>query len=143
MKKSIIFLLIIFFQINIYAQHTISGYVHESGSGELLLGVNIYLKGTQIGTVSNNYGFYSLTLPTGEAEVVYSYVGYTVLTKKIDLQKDININVELESSLELRGIEVVAEKSERISDEVRMSVVKVPIKQVTEIPALLDRKSVV
>ena len=142
MKKSIIFLLIIFFQINIYAQHTISGYVHESGSGELLLGVNIYLKGTQIGTVSNNYGFYSLTLPTGEAEVVYSYVGYTVLTKKIDLQKDININVELESSLELRGIEVVAEKSERISDEVRMSVVKVPIKQVTEIPALLGERDV-
>jgi hypothetical protein len=122
-------------------KYTISGYVREEQSGELLLGVNIYIPGTQTGTVSNNYGFYSITLPEGPINLTYSYVGYAPQNKKFTLSKDTIISVNLESQNQLQGVEIVG-SNERISDDVQMSIVKVPIKQVREIPALLGEKDV-
>src|SRR6266542_3427239 len=58
-------------------KYTISGYIREDGSGELLTGVNVYLLLQKTGTVSNTYGFYSLTLPGGDSiTLIYSFVGY-------------------------------------------------------------------
>ena len=65
--------------------YTISGYVKEKGSGELLIGVNIYIKGTQTGTVTNNYGFYSLSIPAQDLHLIFSYVGYNPLIKHFRL----------------------------------------------------------
>ena len=122
--------------------HTISGYIKEKGSGELLIGVNIYIKGTQTGTVSNAFGFYSLTLPDKKIELTYSYIGFQPIIKKIDLVEDTTINIYLKTSIELEGVEIVADKSERISDNIQMSMVTIPIKQVKEIPALLGERDV-
>jgi hypothetical protein len=143
-KFSLFILLFVLIGINLHAQkkiYTISGYVKEKGSGELLIGVNIYLKGTQTGTVSNNYGFYSLSLPEQDIELVYSYVGFQTQIKHFHLDKDTLINVRLSSSIELSGVEIRA-KNERISDKTEMSVVKIPIKQIKQIPALLGERDV-
>ena len=48
-------------------RYTISGYVKEAVSGESLIGVNIYLPDRKTGTVTNNYGFYSITLPASDS----------------------------------------------------------------------------
>lgn len=62
---------------------TISGYVREKGSYETLLGVNVCVPSMQKGTVSNTYGFYSLTIPLVDSvTVVYSFVGYEPVAKK-------------------------------------------------------------
>jgi hypothetical protein len=143
-KFTLFILLFVLIGINLHAQkkiYTISGYVKEKGSGELLIGVNIYLKGTQTGTVSNNYGFYSLSLPEQDIELVYSYVGFQTQIKHFHLDKDTLINVRLSSSIELSGVEIRA-KNERISDKTEMSVVKIPIKQIKQIPALLGERDV-
>ena len=145
MKRTILlfFLLLVF--IISYAQKkpsfTISGYVKEKGSGELLIGVNIYLKGTQIGTVSNNYGFYSLTLAEQDVNLVYSYVGFQTQIKNFHLSKDTIINIELSSTIELSEVEIKANR-EGISNETEMSVVKIPIKQIKQVPALLGERDV-
>ncbi len=123
-------------------RHTVSGYVKEKGTGELLIGVNIYIKGTQTGTVSNSYGFYSITLPDGDVELTYSYIGFQPVVKKFRLKKDTLITVYLNTVNELKGVEIVADKSERISDDLQMSIVKVPVKQVKEIPVLLGERDV-
>jgi len=69
---------------------TISGYVKETISSETLIGVNIYLPDRQTGTVTNNYGFYSITLPASDSvKLVISYVGFATKTININLQKDI------------------------------------------------------
>jgi len=121
--------------------YTISGYVKEKGSGELLIGVNIYIKGTQIGTVSNNYGFYSLSIPAQDLELSYSFVGYMIKVKSFKLNHDTVLNVNLSSSVDLSGVEIKGYK-ERISDKAEMSVVKVPIQQMKEIPALMGERDV-
>ncbi|MBW7848094.1 MAG: carboxypeptidase-like regulatory domain-containing protein, partial [Bacteroidales bacterium] len=76
MKKRLFTIFLLFFTLNIWAQnrYTLSGYIREKGSRELLPGVNIYLPQQKTGTITNNYGFYSITLPQGHYEIQYSYV---------------------------------------------------------------------
>ncbi|MCF8299223.1 MAG: TonB-dependent receptor, partial [Saprospiraceae bacterium] len=123
-------------------KHTLSGYIKEKGSGELLIGVNIYLPDLKTGTVSNNYGFYSITVPNGNYKFIFSYVGYKAVIKELDLSKDIELNIQLESSLDLEGVEISAQKQEKISEVVQMSIIDLPVDQVKNIPALFGEKDV-
>ena len=56
--------------------YTISGYITDSGSSETLISASVFENNSRRGSVSNSYGFYSLTLPAGEVNMLYSYVGY-------------------------------------------------------------------
>lgn len=67
---------------------TISGYVTETGSKENLLGVSIYVPELKLGTTTNDYGFFSLSLPEGPHEILISYVGYATQRQQIDLTED-------------------------------------------------------
>ena len=144
MQQLISVLLFISFSISAYSQSkgvTIYGYVKEQGSDELLIGVNIYLKGTQIGTTTNNYGFYSLTIKPQHAELVYSYVGYEPQTISKNFDSSFVSNIYLDPSTDLSEVEVHGER-DRIADRVQMSVVSIPVKQIRDIPALLGEKDV-
>ncbi len=123
-------------------KHTISGYVRESGSQELLIGVNIYSPKLKVGTSSNTFGFYSITLPDDSMDIVYSYVGYQTQMKKISLDKDISINIELSSSVNLSEVVISAERQEKISESTKMSTIDIPIMQIKNIPSLLGEKDV-
>ena len=56
------------------ARFTISGYVKEEVSNELLPGVTVFIPSLNTGIVTNGYGFYSMTLPEGDYELIYTYV---------------------------------------------------------------------
>lgn len=124
------------------SKFTLSGYVHEKGSGELLPGVNIYFPEQQLGTTTNNYGFYSITLPAATYQVHFSYVGYAVEVKQLILNKDVMMNIELLSSITLKEVVVSGERSERSTESNQMSMVSLPVSQVKNIPALLGEKDV-
>ncbi|RLD41044.1 MAG: TonB-dependent receptor [Bacteroidetes bacterium] len=143
--KYIITIIILFLGLSSFSQAkdiTISGYVREKASDELLIGVNIYIKGTQIGTISNSYGFYSLTILAQEAKIVFSYVGYEPIIMAQTFNKDSVINIYLESNTDLSEVDVYGNRDEKIADKAVMSVVSVPVKQVRDIPALLGEKDV-
>ena len=55
---------------------TISGHISDSASGETLIGAGIVEGSSMTGAVTNNFGYYTLTLPSGEYDFHYSYVGY-------------------------------------------------------------------
>lgn len=96
-------------------RYTVSGYVKEAGSGESLIGVNVYLSDRKTGTVTNNYGFFSLTLPESDSvELVISYVGFNPEIRKITLRKNIELSIELRSDLLLREVTISAERAERL-----------------------------
>ena len=57
--------------------HTISGYITDGMAEETMIGATVYDYASGSGTVTNAYGFYSLTLPQGAVELTASYVGYT------------------------------------------------------------------
>lgn len=126
-----------------YSQkYTLSGYVKEANSMELLLGTTVYIPKLKIGTTANAYGFYSVTLPKGSYTIEFSFVGYKTEKISIDLDKDTSIDVSLKAGEEIEEVVVSAEKVKRESDDVRTSVISMPIKQIKEIPSLLGEKDV-
>ncbi len=125
------------------AKYTISGYVREAVSGESLIGVNIYLETRDAGTVTNTYGFYSITLPASDsATLVFSYVGYTSRSVRFSLRNDVELNIELKANNILDEVTVSGERTERQSESVKMSTVKLQVSQIRDVPSLLGEKDV-
>ena len=83
---------------------TISGYLTDKISGELLVGANVYLFDKSKGTQTNDYGFYSLTLHKGTKRIYYSYLGYKQEVEEIFLEEDEEINKELIPDVQLNQI---------------------------------------
>jgi outer membrane cobalamin receptor len=131
---------------SIYAQakrYTISGYVKEKGSSELLIGVNAYIPKLKAGTSTNTYGFFSLSLPEDTLDVVFSYVGYKAQSHRIVLDKNIELNIELVSENTLREVVVTDERQrQEVSKVTQMSSVEIPVQQIKDLPALLGEKDV-
>jgi outer membrane receptor for ferrienterochelin and colicin len=122
---------------------TISGFVRETGSRESLIGVNIYLPDYKTGTVTNNYGFYSITLPASDSAVlIISYVGFTHEEIKLPLRRDIELNIDLNPGLILDEVTVSADRPEKQSESVKMSTVELQSVQIKNVPSLLGEKDV-
>ncbi|MDN5214333.1 TonB-dependent receptor [Fulvivirgaceae bacterium BMA12] len=125
----------------LYAQKfTISGYIKDKNTGEVLIGANIYNKENYQGTTSNNYGFYSLTLPADSMKLMFSYVGYQSVEVTLNLDKDTEINIGLEDVVALD--EIVISGREEIQEVTQMSKINVPIAQIKAMPALLGEVDV-
>lgn len=89
---------------------TISGYVTDLQSGESLVSSNIFLYDKTSGTISNEYGFYSFTIPKGVQRIYYSYLGYNLGIKEISLISDTIINVALDPRIQLNEIVITDTK---------------------------------
>ena len=121
---------------------TISGYIKDADSREELISATIIDTKSGKGTVSNTYGFFSITLPAGKVSLRGSYVGYQEFTQEIDLRKDVQLDLKLTSSSQIQEIEVTATKAEKIEERSQMSRIDVPIEQIKKIPALLGEVDV-
>src|SRR6476646_9061806 len=96
--KKVLCLFVILLQfLSLQAQNkfTISGYITEKGSKENLPGVSVYVPKLKAGTTSNNYGFFSITLPKDSVELIFSYVGFQAQKLNLYLDKNVPINIEL------------------------------------------------
>ena len=118
MKQSLA-LFFMFFGLLTIAQkpikHTISGYVSDAKSGEALIGVKIFVPSINKGTISNNYGFYSLTLEEGVYQVQFRSALFPTEVKEVQLIKDIDYNLELGSStIDLEEVVVNGKKGENV-----------------------------
>ena len=118
---------------------SVSGMVTDDSSGETLLGAGIISdKG---GTVTNEYGFYTLTLPRGLAEITWSYMGYQPVSMTLDLQKDTTLNIQLHASQVLDAAMVSAQKESGIQST-RMGALEVPINAIRNTPAMFGETDV-
>ena len=80
------------------ADVTINGKVTAADDGSALPGVNVYLKGTQTGTITDGEGNYSLAVNDENGTLVFSYIGFT--TQEISIGGRTSINISLQPSLE-------------------------------------------
>ncbi|MEZ5057170.1 MAG: carboxypeptidase-like regulatory domain-containing protein [Saprospiraceae bacterium] len=90
---------------------TIGGYIEDIQTGERLLGANIFDLNSGKGTVSNNYGFFSLTLKEGPTDLVFSYLGYKPYKLSFLLNKSDLKTISLEPSLTLNEIVITSKKN--------------------------------
>lgn len=88
--------------------YTFFGYVYED-SGETLINVTVFDLNTLNGTLTNEHGFFSITLPEGKHRLRFSYIGYQNIVKEVDLSSNYNGIIYLkESSTSLKEVEVIA-----------------------------------
>ena len=93
MKKYYCLAILFFLVSQIFSQKfTMSGYLSDESSGEVLIGATIYNPKTYEGTTTNAYGFYSLTMDSGEVSVVFAYLGFKTVTIDTLFNKDISLN---------------------------------------------------
>ncbi|MCB4807280.1 TonB-dependent receptor [Tamlana sp. 62-3] len=124
---------------------SISGTITDANNGETLLGATVYLKNTNFGATTNEYGFFSLTAPEGDYALVISYVGYQTFSQNIQLYADKKLDFELqESATSLDEVVIIAEESEVVNiKKPQMSVSKLNAQTIKEMPAVLGEVDVI
>lgn len=123
---------------------TVSGYVRDSGSGEMLIGASVADRLTGRGTLTNAYGYYSLRLSPGRQQISFSYLGYEQSDQTFNLNKDTLINIYLIKK-ELMIGEVVV-RGESFNDNLikpQMSVTRLDIRHIRQIPAFMGEVDVI
>ncbi len=125
---------------------TISGYIKDGKNGESLIGANLYIDADfPIGTTSNIYGFYSLSLEPGQYKIVASYLGFQNWIQEIDLKADIRINISLqEDGMALDEVEVVASElnKDKNVEGTQMGTFEISTETIKSIPALFGEVDV-
>lgn len=119
-------------------QITISGYVTEKKSGERLIGATVFVPEKSVGTATNAFGFYSITLPADTLKLRASFIGYQPFEKTIYPNGNLSLNIELEmpESKNLQEVVVKAEK-EVLQNRTQMSSIDLPIQTIKSLPAFL------
>ncbi|WP_418809129.1 TonB-dependent receptor domain-containing protein [Parabacteroides goldsteinii] len=97
-------------------QVTVSGFVRDKRSAESLIGASVYEAHSRVGTASNNFGFFSLTLPPGDITIRSSYIGYTSHQHILNgLERDTVLTIELEPSASLQEVVITGQSNDKQS----------------------------
>lgn len=119
-------------------EHTISGYIRDAADGESMPGAVVTLLGTEKGTLSNDYGFFSISLPEDTVTLSISYVGYSPLVHHFWLDRDTVLNYEMQAAgTALDEVIIVGKNENDHLSRNQMSYIRLPMQEVKTIPVLL------
>ena len=133
-----------FFMLQAQQRYTLSGTISEASSNESLIGVTVAIAELKTGTTTNEYGFYSITLPKGEYQVIISYLGFQEVVQTINLDQNLRQDFSLvEKTEELQEV-VVTEDVERLDiKKPQMSVTSLASNTIKQIPVVLGESDVI
>ncbi|MFD1628261.1 TonB-dependent receptor [Pseudopedobacter beijingensis] len=125
------------------ASSTINGVISDKETGETLIGATVKISGDkQLGTVTNAYGFYSITLPKGNYRVSISYVGYQTINEEIKLATNLKKDYQMQTSTTLQEVVVHAERRNENVTSPQMGVEKLNVRDIKNIPVLFGERDV-
>lgn len=123
---------------------TLSGTVSEAASNETLIGVNIVVPELKTGVTTNEYGFYSITLPEGEYRLQVSYLGFHDIVQTVSLTENKKLNFQMTESAALLEEVVVTEDVEKMDiRQPQMSVNAMSVETIKKIPVILGEADVI
>jgi hypothetical protein len=123
---------------------TVSGSIKDVANGEGLIGAIVQVQGQAVGTSTNEYGFYSLTLPAGNYTLVYSYLGYVNQTRPVTLTSSQKIEIQLASEeVQMEEVVVTATRPDQNVRSMEMGVAKLEMKTIKSVPPLLGEVDVI
>ncbi|MFD0975163.1 TonB-dependent receptor [Salinimicrobium gaetbulicola] len=122
----------------------LNGVIKDASNNETLSGVNILLPDLSTGTVTNEYGFYSIRLPKGEHRVVISFLGFSSINTKINVTENTVQNFNLEPASESLEEVVITEDFERTNiSKPEMSVNKLEIATIQKLPVIFGEVDII
>lgn len=144
MKRATSFLIFILSAFCLQAQtkHTVSGYITDISSKETLIGATILDLKSGRGTITNEYGFYSITLPDGPVEFRTGYVGYKPVVIPFTLYKDTIINIDIPTIDALNEVTIFGNREVLGVRGSQMSAIDIPIEQIKAVPAMFGETDV-
>lgn len=143
MKRKTVSLALVLLTVNAFGQkHTVSGYIWDKSSHETLIGATILDLPSGKGAITNEYGFYSLTLPDGPVELRTGYVGYSTTTLSFSLTADTVIDFGLQTIASLEEVTITGNRLELGVKGSQMSAVDIPIEQIKAVPAMFGEADV-
>jgi CarboxypepD_reg-like domain/TonB-dependent Receptor Plug Domain len=119
---------------------SVSGNITDAESGEGLIGAVVVVKDEGLGAATNDYGFYSLTLPNGPYILEFTFIGFKTVVKTVTLDGDLTINVELKENID--QLEAAVINAKRRVENKKISVVSLDIKRIKEIPVIFGEVDV-
>ncbi len=140
--KCILLVICLFFSSSLFSQKlTLYGSVKDALSGENLIGAVVIIKETNQVVAANKYGFYSISPNSGKCTIVCSYLGYSVFTKPIEIEKSTKLDIELLPQIKsLDEVTVQGNKSTLNSTSVSKNVIG--IKQIKSITSMTGEPDV-
>jgi hypothetical protein len=133
------------FHNRIYAQKnvTVIGYIKDVKTGEELPYTTVYIEELKTGIVSNQYGFYSITLKPGTYHLTFNYVGYNAFTQTISTDKKMVLNIEMvQKSKDLEEVSVYGQKKNLNILRNEMGTTKLDAQEIKSIPVLFGERDV-
>jgi len=116
-------------------KHTVSGTIKDLETGESLIGATVSVDSLLTGTITNSYGFFSLTLPEGKYKLNISYVGYNLQSFEINLDKDMVLNRSLKPDYNLlKGVVVESKPEEEMPGKSQMSRIRLTPVNISKLP---------
>lgn len=124
-------------------KYALSGYINDGETGETLIGATVYVPALQQGVTTNEYGFYSITLPEGTYQIEYSYLGFETIVKTVELNQKTTLTVELGGTAQqLEEVIVTSEAANRNVSDLQMSSNSLDMQTLKKLPALLGEVEV-
>jgi hypothetical protein len=122
---------------------TLSGYIIDSASGESLPSAYIFVKETGQGTISNDYGFYSLSLPQGVYNIEVAYTGYESTNKQIVLKENRSNTIKLKTCItEIKEVIISENRNPTKTDRIEIGMDRLNMKEISAIPSFLGEVDV-
>ncbi|MNX36993.1 TonB-dependent Receptor Plug Domain protein [compost metagenome] len=144
-KKISLLFIILFTTLTSFSQNkfTLSGTITDANSNETLIGVNVIIPELKTGVTTNEYGFYSITIPNGNYTVQISYLGYQTIEERITLDKNIKNNFKLfGNETALQEVVITDNRAKTDIKKPEMSVNKLSISTIKKMPVVLGEVDV-
>ncbi|MBP6072630.1 MAG: TonB-dependent receptor [Flavobacterium sp.] len=122
---------------------TLSGIVSDAKNNETLIGVTVSVKNQNYFLSTNEYGFYSITLPKGDYELEITYLGYETIIQKFTLQQNSTKNFTLTEKGELLDEVTIVDKNKSNTRKAEMSVNKLSISTIKQMPVVLGEVDII
>jgi hypothetical protein len=121
---------------------TISGFLKDAATREVLIGASVVNTNTKTGTSTNQYGFYSITVFAADTvELIFSFQGYTTQAKRIFVKNNLQLNVLLEYNIQnMAAVNIIAGKNDRNVQKAQMGVLDIPLRAIKNLPMLAGEK---
>ncbi|MEM8846056.1 MAG: TonB-dependent receptor [Bacteroidota bacterium] len=125
-------------------KYTLSGTISEASSNETLIGVTLVIPELSTGVTTNEYGFYSITLPEGEYDIIISYLGFQDIRERISLIEDIKMDFDLVEEMSQLDEVIVTEDVEKLDiKKPQISVNSLSSQTIKQIPVVLGEADVI
>ncbi|MFA7444965.1 MAG: TonB-dependent receptor [Flavobacteriaceae bacterium] len=124
-------------------RYTLSGTITDGQSNETLIGVTLSIPEAKINTTTNQYGFYSVSLPEGTYTFELSYMGYVNYSEQITVTENIRKNIAMNaSSVELEAVEITGSSNLVNIRKPEMSVNRLSVSEIKKMPVVLGEVDV-